>query len=125
MSTQEMTAVEAAKANTKLQGTWKLVDFHADSPLEPFFQTWLDQQKNVLTVRFHDGVVTAASPTINYEKPYTITEAYDTRFAFTSPGNSGLPYTSKCQFMPDGQKLLFRTQTDPLRGEGLLQRVGN
>ncbi len=124
LSGQEMAAVEQGKANARLQGSWRLVDFHADSPLEPFFQAWLDSQKNTLIVRFHDGLVTAQSSTLTYEKPYTITEAYDTRFAFASPGNSGLTYTSKCQFMPDGKKLLFHTQTEPLRGEGLLERVG-
>jgi hypothetical protein len=98
LTSQELFVVEQGKANT--------------------------QQKNTLVIRFHDGRITAQSPTLNYEKQYAITEAYDMRFALTSPGNSGLPYTSKCQFMPDGNKILFRAETDPLRGEGLLERVG-
>ncbi len=120
-------AVDIANVNTRLQGTWRLVDFKPDVQLEPMLAMWLQGAKSSLYIKFDGGSLQADAPNaafaFHYDRPFTISDAGGDDFTLTTTTQGGDTLVSRCQFTVDGNHFQFHSQTEPLRGVGTLERA--
>ena len=103
-------------------GSWRLVDYHPDLPLDPVTQALLALQIHTMVVTFDGGTMHAASPTVNFSRPYVVESPTAYSFDLVSPGIGGGYLRSHCEPTPDGRRMVFRAQTDPWTGTGVLER---
>jgi len=109
-----------ATVDAKLRGTWRLVDYRPEVPLEPNLKALIDLQMQSMVVRFEGDHLIAESPTFHWDRPYVLSDVADPMFKLTTTG--GEPYTSSGQFDVDGRRIFFRGESEPWRGSGTLQR---
>jgi len=120
-SSAEGPATRIAAANQRLQGTWLLVDFQPEVPLEPMLAQLLSMQMGRLTVQLDSGRLVANGIGVQATRTYRIDDASMDRFKMTLFDASGVSYESWGNFQ--GDQVQFESLTLPWRGRGSLKRV--
>ena len=115
-------ARDVATVQQRLAGQWRLADYRPEVPLELMFQALLASQLQTMVVRFENGRVLADSPTIHLNRAFTINNVAGNLFRLVTTDDAGVALQSSCQISEDGATILFRGDTAPWRGEGVLRR---
>ncbi len=110
-----------ASANQRLQGTWLLVDFQPEVPLEPMLGQLLGMQLNHLTAQLDGGRLVATGLGVQATRTYRIDDASMDRFKLTLFDDTGVAYESWGDFQ--GDVIRFESLTTPWRGRGAWKRV--
>ena len=118
----EATTQALLSADARLRGDWRLAEYRPEVPLEPMFAGLLAVEKQTMTIHFEAGHARATSPTLQADLPYRIIEAGGPIFKIITT-KDGAGYASTGQFSDDGNKIDFRAETEPWRGNGTLVRV--
>jgi hypothetical protein len=116
------TARDIATVQQRLAGQWRLAEYRPEVPLEMMFQALLASQIQTMVVRFENGRLLADSPTIHLSRAYTINNVAGNLFRLVATDDAGVALQSSCQISEDGGTILFRGDTAPWRGEGVLRR---
>ena len=114
---------DTAAIEARMRGTWRIVEYRSEVPLEATLQGLLTLQLQTMTVRFEGGRLLADSPTIHINRAYKITDSAGPNFKFVATDESGSQATSACQFSDDNTTILFHSETEPRRGNGSLKRA--
>jgi hypothetical protein len=112
-----------AAANQRLVGTWVLVDFQPDLPLEPMLAQLLSMQMGRLTADLDGGRLVATGLGVQTTRTYRIDEASMDRFKMTLFDETGVAYEAWGDFQ--GDLVRFESLTIPWRGHGTLKRAAN
>jgi hypothetical protein len=115
-------ARDIATVQQRLAGHWRLADYRPEVPLEMMFQALLASQLQTMVVRFENGRLLADSPTIHLNRAYTVNNVAGNLFRLVTTDDAGVALQSSCQISEDGMTILFRGDTAPWRGEGVLRR---
>jgi hypothetical protein len=110
-----------ASANQRLQGTWLLVDFQPEVPLEPMLAQLLSMQIGHLTAQLDGGRMVATGLGVQATRTYRIDDASMDRFKLTLFDDTGVAYESWGDFQNDVVR--FESLTTPWRGQGAWKRV--
>ena len=114
-------AARIAAANQRLQGTWLLVDFQPEVPLEPMLAQLLGMQMGRLTAQLDGGRLVSTGLGVNATRTYRIDDASMDRFKLTLFDETGVAYESWGDFQ--GDLVRFESLTPPWRGRGSMKRV--
>ena len=114
---------QIAAANQRLLGTWVLVDFQPEVPLEPMLGQLLSMQIGHLTAQLDGGRVVATGMGVQATRTYRIDEASGDRFKVTLFDETGVSYQAWGDFQ--GDVLRFEALTPPWQGHGSLKRVAS
>jgi hypothetical protein len=114
-------ARQIAEANQRLIGTWTLVDFRPDLPLEPMLAQLLSMQLGRLTAELDGGRLVATGLGVQAVRTYRIDEASMDRFKMTLFDETGVAYETWGNFQ--GDVIRFESTTPPWRGTGTLKRA--
>lgn len=120
-SAAEDPASRIATANQRLLGTWLLVDFQPEVPLEPMLAQLLSVQMGRLTAQLDSGRIIATGLGVHATRTYRIDDASMDRFKLTLFDDTGMAYQSWGNFQ--GDLVQFESLTPPWRGRGSLKRV--
>src|SRR5690349_9779045 len=90
-----------AAANQRLVGSWVLVDFQPEVPLEPMLAQLLSMQMGKLTVNLDGGRVVATGLGVQATRTYRIDEASMDRFKLTMFDETGVAYEAWGDFQGD------------------------
>jgi hypothetical protein len=107
--------------NTRIDGTWTLVQFEPTQPLEPMFAALLAAQLNQLKVTFHAGRMTVEGVGVTAERSFIVTHAAADGFDATVTDPTNVSYVVSGAFQ--GSELSFTSKSDPWRGQGRLRRA--
>jgi hypothetical protein len=122
-SSQANAAADSASIDARLRaGTWRLVDYRPDVPLEVTLQAMLTSQMQTMVIRFDGGHLKADSPTLHIDRVYQVTNAAGPIFKIVSPDYGGGTLTSTCEISDDGTQIQFHGDTEPWIGSGVLRR---
>jgi hypothetical protein len=113
-------ARQVAAATSRLAGTWTLVQFQPEAPLEPMIAQLLTVQMGRMTVRFDGNQAFFAGVGVNTQRAYRVDRAEGDQLHLTLIEDTGATYQVLGDF--SGGVLYFRSDTDPWRGRGTLQR---
>jgi hypothetical protein len=116
-------ARQIAAVNQRLLGTWLLVDFQPEVPLEPMLAQLLSMQMGRLTAQLDGGRLVATGLGVQATRTYRIDEASMDRFKLTLFDDTGVAYESWGDFQ--GDVLRFESLTTPWRGRGSMKRVSS
>jgi hypothetical protein len=119
-SPAEDAAQQAAAANQRLSGTWMLVEFQPDVPLEPMLAQLLAVQIGHLTVQFDGARMSATGVGVQATRSYSVDSATDGQMHVTLVDETGVRYESTAAF--EANLLRFHSLTMPWAGRGVLQR---
>jgi hypothetical protein len=122
-SSAEDPATRIATANQRLQGTWLLVDFQPEVPLEPMLAQLLSMQIGKLTAQLDGGRLVATGLGVQATRTYRIDDASMDRFKLTLFDDTGVAYESWGDFQ--GDLVRFESLTTPWRGRGSMKRVAS
>ena len=111
-----------AATNQRLQGTWLLVDFQPEVPLEPMLAQLLSMQVGRLTAQLDGGRLVATGLGVQATRTYRIDDASMDRFKLTLFDDTGVAYESWGDFQ--GDVVRFESLTIPWQGHGSWKRVG-
>lgn len=116
---------QIAAANQRLLGTWMLVDFQPDVPLEPMLAQLLSMQRGHLTAQLDGGRLVATGMGVQATRTYRIDEAsgMGDRFKMTLFDETGVSYDAWGDFQ--GDVIRFQSVTPPWQGSGTLKRVAS
>jgi hypothetical protein len=117
------TATSPGAVDIGLQGSWRLLSYTSEIPLEPMLAAWLAGEREQLVVRFERGYVYADSPNVEYRGTYSIRPLGGARFVIETTNPSNATYRSTATFLDGGQRLEFFAETEPFRGRGVLERM--
>lgn len=121
-SSAEQSQIDARAIQTRLAGTWRLVDYRPEVALDAMTQALLTSQIQTMSVRFENGQLLADSPTFHIRRSYVIDGAGGNLFKLIATDENGVTLTSSCQISDDGSKVFFHGETEPWRGMGTLSR---
>jgi hypothetical protein len=116
-------ARDASAIDSRVQGSWRLVDYRPELAPDPMFQALLTSQLGVMIVRFEQGRLYADSPTFHTTRAYRIVDAAGPLFAVESPDVGGVVLRTSAAISDDSQRITFQGNTEPWRGSGTLVRV--
>lgn len=116
----DVAAQQVAAATSRLQGVWTLVQFQPEAPLEPMLSQLLAVQMGRLTVRFDGNQAFVTGVGVNTQRAYRVDGAQGDQLHLTLIEDTGATYQMVGAF--SGNVLYFRSDTDPWRGRGTLQR---
>jgi hypothetical protein len=122
-SPADANARDAAAADVRLQGGWRLVEFRPAVPPDAMFQALLASQIGTMVVRFDHGMLYADSPAFHVARPYRVASAVGPLLTIESPDVGGAVFSSKAVLSDDGRTIAFSAETDPWRGNGTLVRA--
>jgi hypothetical protein len=114
---------QIAAANQRLLGTWVLVDFQPEVPLEPMLAQLLTMQMGHLTAQLDGGRAAVTGMGVQTTRTYRIDEASDDRFKMTLFDETGVAYEAWGDFQ--GDMIRFEALTPPWQGHGSLKRVAS
>jgi hypothetical protein len=124
MSPDQLVLRDRAAVDRVLQSSgWKISSWRPDSQLEAMFQELLYQQMQTMTVRFANGHMVADSPTIHVDRAYAVTDAAGPSFTLIATDQNGVSLKTVAAISDDGNRIDFRGETDPWRGQGQLVRA--
>lgn len=118
----DATAVEIASIDARLRGSFRLVSFIPEVPLEPMLASLLEYQYTTLILRFEGHRILADSPGVHVNRAYEIREPKGDRFTLVSFDEAGIPYESVCEFAGNDQ-VLVHSQTPPWTGVATIRRT--
>ncbi|KYF59504.1 hypothetical protein BE08_15620 [Sorangium cellulosum] len=116
------TAAEIASIDARLRGTFRLVRFEPEVPLEPMLASMLEFQYAHLVIRFDGQRIVADSPGLHVDRAYEIREPAWDRFKIISYDEAGLAYEAVCEFSGE-KELIVYAQTPPWKGVATLRRA--
>jgi hypothetical protein len=119
-SPAEDAAQQAAAANQRLSGSWTLVEFQPDVPLEPMLAQLLAVQIGRLTVQFDGTRMVATGVGVQATRSYSVDSASSSQAHLTLFDETGVRYESNATF--DGDLVHFQAFTMPWAGHGTLKR---
>jgi hypothetical protein len=116
---------QIAAANQRLLGTWMLVDFQPEVPLEPMLAQLLSMQMGHLTAQLDGGRIVATGMGVQATRTYRIDEAsgMGDRFKMTLYDETGVSYDAWGDLQ--GDVIQFQSLTPPWQGSGTLKRVAS
>jgi hypothetical protein len=119
-------AIDTASVQSRLvAGSWRLVDYRPQLPLEPMLQALLSQQLRTMVVRFDGRNLSGQSPTLQITRAYTLENVVGLTFDLVSPDpQGGGTLRTRCEMSGDGRQVSFRAETDPWTGMGIIAREG-
>jgi hypothetical protein len=119
----DATAADNRAADQRLQGSWKILDFRPETPLDPVMASMLAFYQPTMVVQVGGGRIRAltTAPGVHFDRRYEVRDALGDRFQLVVWDDAGIAQTSYCAFQPEGT-LRCRTTT-PWRGDALLARV--
>jgi hypothetical protein len=120
---QDAAGQNVALANQRLQGSWTLMRFTSDVPLEPMLQNLLTAQFGRLSVRFDGTRAFVSGVGLQTERAYRVERAEADWVSLIILEQSGASY--RCQGTFQADELRFRSQTSPWQGEGILKRAAH
>ncbi|WP_437729845.1 hypothetical protein [Sorangium sp. So ce1335] len=115
-------AAEIASIDARLRGTFRLVRFEPEVPLEPMLASMLEFQYAHLVIRFDGERIVADSPGLHVDRAYEIREPAWNRFKIISYDEAGLAYEAVCEFSGE-KELIVYAQTPPWKGVATLRRA--
>ncbi|WP_437617984.1 hypothetical protein WME89_29790 [Sorangium sp. So ce321] len=116
------TAAEIASIDARLRGTFRLVRFDPEMPLEPMLASMLEFQYAHLAIRFDGDRILADSPGLHVDRAYEIREPAWNRFKLISYDEAGVAYEAVCEFSGE-KELIVYAQTPPWKGVATLRRA--
>ncbi|XXY12730.1 hypothetical protein WME88_31165 [Sorangium sp. So ce216] len=116
------TAAEIASIDARLRGTFRLVRFDPEMPLEPMLASMLEFQYAHLVIRFDGDRILADSPGVHVDRAYEIREPAWNRFKLISYDEAGVAYEAVCEFSGE-KELIVYAQTPPWKGVATLRRA--
>ncbi|WP_437497617.1 hypothetical protein [Sorangium sp. So ce1099] len=116
------TAAEIASIDARLRGTFRLVRFDPEMPLEPMLASMLEFQYAHLVIRFNGDRILADSPGLHVDRAYEIREPAWNRFKLISYDEAGVAYEAVCEFSGE-KELIVYAQTPPWKGVATLRRA--
>jgi hypothetical protein len=88
-------------------------------------QALLAQQVRTMVVRFDGQTLNGQSPTLQITRPYTLENVVGLTFDLVSPNLQGGGFLrTQCEMSGDGRRVVFRAQTEPWTGSGVIEREG-
>ncbi|WP_438021876.1 hypothetical protein [Sorangium sp. So ce233] len=115
-------AAEIASIDARLRGTFRLVRFDPEMPLEPMLASMLEFQYAHLVIRFDGQRILADSPGLHVDRAYEIREPAWNRFKLISYDEAGVAYEAVCEFSGE-KELIVYAQTPPWKGVATLRRA--
>lgn len=109
------------EAERRLVGSWVLVSYQPETPLEPMFAGLLAAQMGTLVAQFDGQRMIVAGTGVNTTRRYRVTQAQGERLAVVTYDENNIPYDAVGEFK--GNELWFASLTIPWRGRGVLRRV--
>ncbi|WP_437739124.1 hypothetical protein WME73_26165 [Sorangium sp. So ce302] len=113
---------EIASIDARLRGSFRLVRFEPEVPLEPMLASMLEFQYAHLVVRFDGKRILADSPGLHVDRAYEIRDPAWDRFKLVSYDEAGVAYEALCEFSDQGE-LVVHAQTPPWKGVATLRRA--
>ncbi|WP_437520317.1 hypothetical protein WME79_26420 [Sorangium sp. So ce726] len=108
--------------DARLRGSFRLVRFEPEVPLEPMLASMLEFQYAHLVVRFDGKRILADSPGLHVDRAYEIRDPAWDRFKIVSYDEAGVAYEALCEFSGEGE-LVVHAQTPPWKGVATLRRA--
>ncbi|WP_437805943.1 hypothetical protein [Sorangium sp. So ce1078] len=115
-------AAAIASIDARLRGSFRLVRFEPEVPLEPMLASMLEFQYAHLIVRFDGERIIADSPGLHVDRAYEIRDPVWDRFKLISYDEAGIAYEALCEFSDQGE-LIVHAQTPPWKGIATLRRA--
>ena len=122
-SPADQARLDQATTASRLAGTWQLVDYRPEVPLDAMTQALLMSQIQTMQIRFDQGRILADSPTIHLSRTFQLSDVAGNLFKIIATDENGVSLTSSAQLSDDGGKLFFHGETEPWRGMGTLVRT--
>ena len=113
--------VARSEASRRLAGTWILMSFQSEVPLEPMFAGLLSAQFGTMQVQFDGQQMVATGPGVSTTRRYQVTQASDDRLSVVTFDDRGISYDAVGEFR--GEELYFASLSTPWRGRGVLRRA--
>lgn len=116
-------ATEAARqeAARRLVGSWVLVSYQPETPLEPMLAGLLAAQMGTLIAQFDGQNMTITGTGVSTTRRYRVTQGSGDRLAVVNYDDAGISYDAVGEFR--GNELWFMSMTMPWRGRGVLRRA--
>lgn len=108
--------------DARLRGSFRLVRFEPEVPLEPMLASMLEFQYAHLVVRFDGKRILADSPGLHVDRAYEIRDPAWDRFKLVSYDEAGVAYEALCEFSGQ-EELIVHAQTPPWKGVATLRRA--
>lgn len=108
--------------DARLRGSFRLVRFEPEVPLEPMLASMLEFQYGHLVVRFDGKRILADSPGLHVDRAYEIRDPAWDRFKLVSYDEAGVAYEALCEFSGQ-EELIVHAQTPPWKGVATLRRA--
>ncbi|WP_437595521.1 hypothetical protein [Sorangium sp. So ce590] len=115
-------AAALASIDARLRGSFRLVRFEPEVPLEPMLASMLEFQYAHLIVRFDGERILADSPGLHVDRAYEIRDPVWDRFKLISYDEAGIAYEALCEFSDQGELIVY-AQTPPWKGVAMLRRA--
>lgn len=115
-------AAALASIDARLRGSYRLVRFEPEVPLEPMLASMLEFQYAHLVVRFDGKRILADSPGLHVDRAYEIRDPALDRFKLISYDEAGIAYEALCELSDQGE-LIVHAQTPPWKGVATLRRA--
>lgn len=118
---RDATELARQEVERRIVGSWVLVSYQPETPLEPMFAGLLAAQMGTLVAHFDGQQMVIAGAGVNTTRRYRVTQGSGDRLAVVTYDESGIPYDAVGEFK--GDELWFASLTIPWRGRGVLRRV--
>lgn len=118
----ETPAAALASIDARLRGSFRLVRFDPEVPLEPMLASMLEFQYTHLIIRFDGRRIIADSPGLHVDRAYEIRDPAWDRFKLVSYDEAGVAYEALCRFSGEDE-LIVHAQTPPWKGVATLRRA--
>ncbi len=112
---------QAAAADQRLQGTWRLLSFQPSLAMEEPLRGLLDAQLSTMTIQFGGGQLSLEGPNVSTTGRYEITGAGGDAIRGRVYDRAGAAYGISGQFV--ASELRFTSEDAPWAGFGVLQRL--
>ncbi len=119
---RDAAAAAVASIDARLRGTFRLVRFVPEIPLEPMLAAMLEAQYQTLVIRFDGRRVKADSPGVHVDRAYSISRPQGDRFTLVAYDESGVPYEAVCE-LSGSEDVVIHAQTPPWKGVATIRRV--
>lgn len=114
--------LDLQNAQRRVEGSWRLLSFEPERPLDPPFAAIVRDQLGQLEMTMSGGSLSANGAGFQATRRYEITQATADAAQATVFDDMGVRYEFDLFFQ--GNQLRFVSKTSPWRGQGVLQRSG-
>lgn len=117
----DASSADNRRAEERLQGHWRIVDFKPETALDPSMSSMLAFYQSNLVLEIRGGRMRALTSGLHFDRRYEVREALGQHFQLVVYDDAGVAQTNYCELLPDGS-LRAKTQT-PWRGDALFARA--